>query len=343
MGNDGGRYGSLPSLLRLLPSKLTSQSIPTRRELVKEAARDPSTTKVKEIRDEQQEHYWTTCPLSHQPLRAPIVSDWSGQLYSKDAVLQQLLEAGGGQEREELCHDAGFNLRVKGLKDLVEVKFEAEADFEQNETGSSSTLKWVCPITKKRLGPGVKAIYLVPCGHAFLESVIKEVPGETCLQVCGAVLGVFAAKILQCDEPYTPNNVISILPFLDIDKERLETRARCLKEQGLTHSLKKASGGSKKRKKNNATAGSLVSDRIKEDVTMAKNPVKGEAAIGNINNGGTAALTAKVLAEQEERSKRRKMDSNHNLQSLFLSKNGMVEKHVDFMTRGFSIPAVAKR
>lgn len=157
------------------------------------------------------------------------------------------------------------------------------------------------------------------------------------------VPGIFATKDLQCDEPYTPNNVIPILPFVDTDKERLETRAHILKEQGLAHSLKKASGGSKKRKKNSATTGSLVSDRIKEDFMMAKNPVNGEAAIGNINNGGTAALTAKVLAEQEERSKRRKIDSNHNLKSLFSSKNGMAEKHVDFMTRGFSIPADAKR
>lgn len=131
----------------------------------------------------------------------PIVSDWSGQLYSKDAVLQQLLEAGGGQEREELCHDAGFNLRVKGLKDLVEVKFEVDEDSELNETGSSSKLKWVCPITKKKLGPGVKAIYLVPCGHAFLESVIKEVPGDNCLQVCDASLAFSQLKIYSVTNP----------------------------------------------------------------------------------------------------------------------------------------------
>lgn len=178
--------------------------------MVKEAARDPSTTQVKEIRNEQQEYYWTTCPLSHQPLRAPIVSDWLGQLYSKDAVLQQLLKAGGDQEREELCHDVGFNLRVKGLKDLVEVKFEVEEDSELNEAGASSTLKWVCPITKKRLGPGVKAIYLVPCGHAFLESVIKEVPGETCLQVGGAVPGHFSPLTIHSVTNHTHRTMSSL-------------------------------------------------------------------------------------------------------------------------------------
>lgn len=63
----------------------------------------------------------------------------------------------------------------------------------------------------------------------------------------------------------------------------------------------------------------------------------------NIKNQDTAVLTAKVLAEQEERNKRRKLGANDNVKSLFSSKNGMDEKHVDFMTRGFSIPADAKR
>lgn len=86
-----------------------------------------------------------------------------------------------------------------------------------------------------------------------------------------------------------------------------------------------------------------MSSGIEEEAILARNPDNGEAPLGNINNGGTAALTAKVLAEQEERSKRRKMDANHNLKSLFSSKNRRAENHVDFMTRGYSIPADAKR
>ena len=62
-----------------------------------------------------------------------------------------------------------------------------------------------------------------------------------------------------------------------------------------------------------------------------------------IKNQETASLTAKVLAEQEERNKRRKLGANDNVKSLFSSKNGMDEKHLDFMTRGFTIPANAKR
>ena len=142
----------------------------------------------------------------------------------------------------------------------------------------------------------------------------------------------------QCHEPYTPENVIPILPVSQIDKDSLELRIEKLKAQGLTHSLKKAPGAGKKRKK---------AATVKE-ATVAEEPIKStqtkiEKPESNIKNADTASLTAKVLAEQEERNKRRKMGANDNVKSLFSNKNGMDEKHVDFMTRGFSIPANAKR
>ena len=157
MGNDGG-------------------SIPTRRELVKEAARDLSTTQVKEIQTEQQEHYWSTCALSHQPLVSPVVSDALGTLYNKDAVLSHLISVGNEEKQELEARGEAFKDPLRSLRDLVEVKFEKEADSS----------KWACPVTGKRLGPGVKAIYLVPCGHAFSESAMKEMPGDVCLQASTA-------------------------------------------------------------------------------------------------------------------------------------------------------------
>ena len=161
MGNDGG-------------------SIPTRRELVKEAARDLSTTQVKEIQTEQQEHYWSTCALSHQPLSLPVVSDALGTIYNKDAVIDHLLAA--AQEDKQVLDAKGeaFKDRLRSLRDIVEIKFQLQ---DGEEKASTTRQTWVCPVTGKILGPGVKAVYLVPCGHAFAESAIKEMGGESCLQV----------------------------------------------------------------------------------------------------------------------------------------------------------------
>lgn len=167
MGNDGG-------------------SIPKRSELVKEAAKALTSAQIKEAQTEQQEYGWTTDPLTRKKLAAPVVSDAAGVLYNKDSIIEYLLKEEGDREKEEMGKVAGvkgaveggfaelgnFGDRVKGLKDVVEVKFEV-GDEE----------KWVCPITGREMGPGAKGVYIVPCGHAFAGTVVKEVKGSACLQV----------------------------------------------------------------------------------------------------------------------------------------------------------------
>jgi hypothetical protein len=285
MGNDGG-------------------SIPTRRELVKNAARAPNTTELKASQLESQTHAWEYCPLSNRPLAAPIVSDCAGTLYNKDAILEQLLPKDGDvsasaiKEKEDILQG-----RVKGLRDVVEVKFTVV------KVGRDE--KKICPITSKELGPSTKSVYLVPCGHAFSEVAIREVAGDTCV---------------ECSEPYTTENIIPILSISRDDITKLATRAAKLKDSGLTHSLKKTSGSGKKRKKNAESS---------EAAPVEKSAPKSSG----LKNSATASLTAKVLEEQEERNKRRKLGLNDNLKTLFSNKsNAVTPRGGDFMTRGFSIP-----
>jgi hypothetical protein len=284
MGNDGG-------------------SIPTRRELVKEAARSPTTAQIKETLQERQAYLWTTDPISREPLVQPVVSDSSGKLYNKSTILEYLVE---GTRKEDAERELAG--RVSGLKDVVEVKFTADGDAEE---GKGQV--WKCPVTGDKLGPGSKAVYIVPCGHAFSGSAIKEVSGEKCL---------------TCDGEYAANDLIPIVPVTEADVARLLLRSKTLAEKGLAHSLKKAGGG-KKRKKN------------KEEVEVVK-VKEAEISSHGINNASTASLTAKVLQEQEK-SKKRKME-NENVRSLFSSRDQSkpVGKSADFMTRGFSLPEKAK-
>jgi len=156
--------------------------------------------------------------------------------------------------------------------------------------------------------------------------------------------------VAQCDEPFTPENVISILSTAQNDIDRLAARAQNLKEQGLTHSLKKASSSGKKRKKNTDTSTAGVLTSAVDHNGAEKGPVSQIQHLSNgtvVSNGGiknaaTASLTAKVLEEEKEKHKRRKLGGNDNFKSLFSSDHG-IHKDGDFMTRGFSIPAGAKR
>jgi hypothetical protein len=147
-------------------------SIPTRRELVKEAARNPTSSELKETQQEQQEWSWRNCPLSHKALARPVVSDSAGKLYNKDAIIEYLLP----NEEDKSDKEEILGGRVKKLRDVIEVIFEVEDEDGKEE-------QWVCPVTRKILGPQVKAVYIAPCGHAFSEMAIKEVKGETCIQV----------------------------------------------------------------------------------------------------------------------------------------------------------------
>ncbi|KAL8745341.1 MAG: hypothetical protein Q9184_007886 [Pyrenodesmia sp. 2 TL-2023] len=312
MGNDGG-------------------SIPTRRELVREAAKDKTSTQVKEVQTEKLEHYWSYCALSQKPLAPPIVSDSTGNLYNKDAVLEHLLGAGKQSREENVADNDRTTGTIRSLRDVVEVQFGVEED-EEAETRDSKSVptRLVCPVSGKRLGPGVKAVYLVPCGHAFAESAVREMPGEQCL---------------QCNETYTADNVIPILPASTPDKDRLRDRLSRLQSAGLTHSLKKAPGSGKKRKKDKSTKEEDTTDAADVAAGPAIPPLHEAIAPSSkaIRNEDTASLTAKVLAEQDDRNKRRKIAQNDNLKTLFSSSSGMAGKQKDFMTRGFTIPADAKR
>jgi hypothetical protein len=292
MGNDGG-------------------SIPTRRELVKEAARDPTSTEIKQSQHERQEYAWSTDPVTRKPLSPPIVSDSNGKLYNKESIIEYLLPSDDATATKAHANSI-FQGAVKSLKDVVEIKFDIDTNAAKDTKNP-----WKCPVTGERLGPGEKAVYLVPCGHAFSATAIKEVSGERCV---------------TCDQEYASNDIIPILPTTPEDFARLSLRLKTLKEKGLAHSLKKAAKESKKRKK-----------RDELDEAPALVPVTDHKEANNINNSSTAALTAKVLQEEQEAKKRRM--NNNNLKTLFSSRDQSkpIGKSRDFMTRGYDIPAGAKR
>jgi Rtf2 RING-finger len=271
-----------------------------------------------------------------------VVSDCAGLLYNKDAVLQYLLPSDTSILNKEDCEKI-LQDRIKSLKDIVEVLFEVDVDESANRE------RWICPVTSKELGPAVKAVYLVPCGHAFSQEAIKEMKAEQCL---------------QCSQPYESDNIITLFPVTEEEKSFLQRRMGRLSESGLTHSLKKPSGSSKKRKVSKIAKEEQCVTEVRAQITnpaksseprsqtctpvpRSVTPLSGSSTPKpptGIKNAATANLTAKVLEEENERKKRRLVNGeNENLRSLF-TKNDDKRKLGDgnFMTRGFSIPAKAR-
>lgn len=253
MGNDGG-------------------SIPKRRELVKNAARAKTVSELKATALESLAHAWAHCALSGEPLDIDtVVSDWRGRLYNYEAILKGLMPSDGPNDATP------SSLGIKSLRDVAKLKVSKSSD------------KWVCPISMKELGPAVKAVYLVPCGHVFADVAMKEIQEKACP---------------ECGGEFSEDNIVTILATTETDVERLEKRMEKLKGQGLTHTLKKDKSEKKKKRKG---------DDLKEEEAKATGKENGkpgkkeDSRITGINNSFAASLTAKVLAEQDERNKRRKL------------------------------------
>lgn len=257
-------------------------------------------------------------------------------------MLQCLLSAEVSSLNKEDC-DKLLQGRIKSLKDVVEVLFEEAGQLGDKE-------RWLCPVTSKELGPTVKAVYLVPCGHAFSQEAIKEMKTDQCI---------------QCNQSYKPENIVTLFPATEDEKTILQRRIDHLSEKGFTHSLKKAPGSSKKRKANKIaeeqeqpqksddtpqgtsvdgskppqTSRSQTSTPVPASRTTTPKP-----SSNGIKNAATANLTARVLEEENERKKRQRLinGENENLKSLFTKKGDEKRKNGDFMTRGYSIPANAR-
>ncbi|KAL8408165.1 hypothetical protein RB594_006820 [Gaeumannomyces avenae] len=255
-------------------------SIPKRRELVKESARLPTTSELKATAFESLGHAWAHCAISDEKLDMDnVVSDWRGHLYSYESVLQGLVPSDDcsavAAERDDKFAATG----IASLRDVVRLK------FQKLSPDPKAAAIWRCPLSLKEFGPATKAVYLVPCGHVFADVAMKEVSDSACP---------------ECSESFEPENIIPILPRETDELERLRQRIADLKEKGLSHNLKKDKSNGKKKRK---------ADDDKDDKKKkAKDNAKKEASkSGNINNPMTASLTARVLAEQEERSKRRRL------------------------------------
>lgn len=111
---------------------------------------------------------WKYCRLSNKKLQLPIMSDYKGHLFNKEAILEWLLTP--GREDYTEAQIAEFS-HIRKLDDLVELHSVQER---------GDTLK--CEYGDVAFGETAKLVYLVPCGDVLPHQVLS---GDRCPQ-CGA-------------------------------------------------------------------------------------------------------------------------------------------------------------
>ncbi|CAK7265732.1 Replication termination factor 2 [Sporothrix epigloea] len=307
MGNDGG-------------------SIPTRRELVKNAARPKTVSEVKATKQEAQAHAWKYDPINGKEIDIhDLVSDWRGRIYNYETVLNYLMderEMEAAKQYRESADDlsspesdkVGQNMPfgetgIRSVRDVVRLKGHTYTPC------GSDLLRWQCPMTMRDIGLGAESIYLVPCGHVFSELAVDKFPEKRCV---------------ECSAGFETSDIIPILSTDKDQEDKLRQRIERLRAKGLTHSLKKDKNSTEKKSKKSKRKAEAEADadgekgegksKVGMAVAVGKTnpPAKkrreasnGRAAEANdifsrINDPMTAALTAKVLAEQEKLQQKRR-------------------------------------
>lgn len=156
---------------------------------------------------------WTTCHLSNKPLAIPIVSDYKGNLYNKDSILEYILYPDTISTNQKQLVEY-----IKSLKDIVELKIQ---------TGNDNNAEFICPITGNVIGSnGITYVYLVSCGDVFAEKCLREVNGDD-------------RNCPVCNQQYEDQDVIVLNPISKKSIEHLEDRIQLLISRNLTHSMKK--------------------------------------------------------------------------------------------------------
>ncbi|KAH3671362.1 hypothetical protein WICMUC_004659 [Wickerhamomyces mucosus] len=187
----------------------------SRKELVKTIASKETLSKI-ETKEYNQTGRWKTCHLSNESLKEPIVSDYRGNLYNKEKILEYLLDPSSLSDKQR-----SLISYINSTKDVVNLSL-----YQKND-------EFVCPITGYVLGSnGIKYVYLVKCHHVFAEKCLKEINTES--------------KCPLCNETYEVHDVVIINPITESDTRKLEKRLQDLKKLNLSHSLQKLN---KKRKK----------------------------------------------------------------------------------------------
>ncbi|KAK0544707.1 Replication termination factor 2 [Tilletia horrida] len=160
-------------------------SIPRRDELVKTRARgDAGEDPALVLRA-----LWTLCALSREPLSKPIVSDATGRMYNKEAVVKFLLSRATKDADEVDPVEEAVAGHLKGLKDVRELSLEpnpalrrrnsptssAESGPSSAKEDSSTPFPFRCALTQKELNGKSRFVYLRTCGDVLAETGLRTV------------------------------------------------------------------------------------------------------------------------------------------------------------------------
>ncbi|XP_058819678.1 replication termination factor 2 [Topomyia yanbarensis] len=208
-------------------------TIPRRDELVRLKKKPEQKDK-----DAERQFRWKHCTLTQERLQKPIVMCGLGRLYSKQNVIEHLLEK---DKMPELC------THIKSLKDIKDLNLTANPAYKELQDSKSS--EFICALIGLEMSGQFRFAGLWTCGCVFSERALKEIKDKICS---------------VCQTPFTEQDVIILNGTdedVDLMRTRMDARVARLKAEKKSKAEKKA-----KSKLEIPVAAVSASENTKDDV-----------------------------------------------------------------------------
>lgn len=184
---------------------------------------------------EEKQLRWTTCAVTQEPLKPPLVACRLGQLYNKEAMLHRLM-----QRKTSGVPLPPNAMHIRSLKDLCNLRVEFDA----------ATGRLVCPILKVEFDSGIKGIVLWSCGCVISTKAFEQLAGTKVKGPQDTEKADTTARCPNCDKAYDPaTDIVQLVPEIS---EIPDIKARLLSTQ------------QSKRPKSSSTA-TTIADGSKEE------------------------------------------------------------------------------
>ncbi|KAH8377322.1 hypothetical protein KR093_004860 [Drosophila rubida] len=177
-------------------------TIPKRDELVRVKQKPEQKDK-----DAEREFRWLHCALTQQRLQEPIAMCAMGRLYSKQSVIERLLE------KEKMPETSSHVRSMKDIKALQLTPNPAFSDEDKTE-GLLDTrhAPYICKLIGLEMSGKFRFVALWSCGCVMSERALKQIKGST------------ASTCPLCQQPYSVEDVI-VLNGNEEDLELMKVKA----------------------------------------------------------------------------------------------------------------------
>ncbi|XP_050078135.1 replication termination factor 2 [Anopheles maculipalpis] len=236
-------------------------TIPRRDELVRLKKKPEQKDK-----DAERQFRWKHCALTQLRLQQPIVMCRLGRLYSKQNVIEALLDK---EKMTEAC------AHIKSLKDIKNLNLTANPAYDETKDDKSSP--YICALIGLEMSGQFRFVALWTCGCVFSERALKEVKEKVCS---------------VCQTPYSDDDIVILNGTEDeVEQMRVKMEAR------IAHARSEKKSKSDKKSKSTAATATITSTAAAESKSAPTATASSSTIVAeSVDTANASAVDKNMLA-----------------------------------------------